>query len=318
MAPSGKWIEGIGPETRVEEAARRSLEPRLAAVAQCLPLAAHLAAHDIEHVHRLRVATRRAVAALKLYRELLGGKPARWMKKRLREIRRAAGDARDFDVLASRLAEDYGEPVAPIVELIAKERAAVQPAIVQIAQGCRRDDRFVRKTSKLLDGIRSPDMGNNSQWPIEFGKWAARQLSNLAAPFFEAMPNETSDVAALHQFRISAKALRYAIELVAPAFGHELRDELYPIVEELQERLGRVQDHVTARQRLQKWAEGDPADSPRQMLDELAEAEGRRLTDELREFHTWWNRDGVERVRAAFPPSTSSKDTEFHYVLPAS
>src|SRR2546421_3740321 len=100
MASSSKWIEGIGPETRIEEAARRSLEPRLAAVGHYLPMAAHLAEHDVEHVHRLRVATRRAVAALKLYRKLLPKKPARWMKKRLRKIRRAAGDARDLDVLA--------------------------------------------------------------------------------------------------------------------------------------------------------------------------------------------------------------------------
>src|SRR4051794_41529286 len=103
MAASGKWVEGIGPETPVEEAARKSLEPRLAAVARCLPLAAHLAEHDVEHVHRLRVATRRACAALKLYRELLPGKEARWLKRRLRKVRKAAGDARDLDVLSQRL-----------------------------------------------------------------------------------------------------------------------------------------------------------------------------------------------------------------------
>ncbi len=58
MVPRGKWIDGITPESRVEEAARRSLELRLATVAQCLPLAAHVAEYDVEHVHRLRVATR--------------------------------------------------------------------------------------------------------------------------------------------------------------------------------------------------------------------------------------------------------------------
>src|SRR5262245_27990506 len=126
MAASAKWIEGIGPESAVDDAARRSLEPRLSTVAHCLPLAAHLAEHDIEHVHRLRVATRRASAALKLYRDLLPRRARRWVKKRLRKIRRAAGDARDFDVLATRLVEDYGRRVAPIVEIVLTERAAVQ------------------------------------------------------------------------------------------------------------------------------------------------------------------------------------------------
>ena len=92
MLPSGKWIDGIDPDGSVEDAARRSLKARLTAVAQALPLAAHLADHDVEHVHRLRVATRRAIAALKLYRDWLPDKPARWLKKRLKKIRRAAGE----------------------------------------------------------------------------------------------------------------------------------------------------------------------------------------------------------------------------------
>src|SRR5262245_41447558 len=114
MPTSSKWIDGIGPETPVEEAARRSLEPRLAAVSHMLPMAAHLASHDIEHVHRLRVATRRATSALKLYRECVPPKRYRWLKKRLRSVRRAAGDARDLDVLAGRLMREYGERVMPV------------------------------------------------------------------------------------------------------------------------------------------------------------------------------------------------------------
>src|SRR5215213_8146493 len=115
MAASGKWIDGIGPETAVADAARRSLEVRLAVVANALPLAAHLSEHDIEHVHRLRVATRRAAAALKLYRDWLPRKPARWIKKRLRQIRRAASEIRDLDVLIERLQREGGIQSEPIL-----------------------------------------------------------------------------------------------------------------------------------------------------------------------------------------------------------
>src|SRR3954469_4344005 len=146
MSSNAKWIEGLGPDSSVEDAARRSLEPRLTAVAQLLPMAAHLAEHDIEHVHRLRVATRRATAALKLYRDCLSQKSRRWMSKRLRKIRQAAGDARHPDVLAGRRVGEYGDRVAPVIELIAVDRAAVQPAILRVAEGCREHDRFVRKT----------------------------------------------------------------------------------------------------------------------------------------------------------------------------
>ena len=46
----------------------------------------------MEKVHQLRVATRRAIAALKLYRDWLPQDEARWLSKRLKKIRRAAGD----------------------------------------------------------------------------------------------------------------------------------------------------------------------------------------------------------------------------------
>src|SRR6478735_8770942 len=157
MAASGKWIEGIGPESQVDEAACRSLEPRLSAVARYLPLAAHLAEHDIEHVHRLRVATRRASAALKLFRSCLPPKRRRWMKTRLRKIRLAVGDARDLDVFADRLAREYGDVVAPVVELVLAERTAAQPAILHIAQRCSHHDELATKTAELLAGVKLSD-----------------------------------------------------------------------------------------------------------------------------------------------------------------
>src|SRR3954454_15518570 len=153
MATSGKWIEGIGPETTVTDAARRSLELRLAVVAHMLPLAAHLAEHDIEHVHRLRVATRRAAAALKLYRDWLPQKSARWTKKRLRQIRRAASEARDLDVLIQRLHRESDPKAEPIVSFLAAKRLTAQPNIINLAEEMRRDDRFVRKSARLFSKI---------------------------------------------------------------------------------------------------------------------------------------------------------------------
>jgi CHAD domain-containing protein len=307
MAASGKWIDGIGPETRVEEAARRGLEARLRLVTYWLPLAAHLAEHDIEHVHRLRVATRRAVAAVKLYRDLLPWKSARWIKKRLRKVRQAAGDARDLDVLGARLKQEFGERVASVIALIAEKRSTVQPAIVHVAERCREDDRFVRKTSTLLSGIRSPETnGHAVEQPVLYRDWAATEFAKVARPFLDAMPDESADVVALHQFRIRAKALRYAIELVAPGFGPELREELYPIVEDLQERLGRIQDHVTAQSRLKDWGAKEDHEPRKTLLLQLADSEGLALNEKVCEFHAWWTPGRVDDVRRALPGSVST------------
>jgi CHAD domain-containing protein len=308
MSASSKWIEGLGPECSVAQAARRSVEPRLTAVTQALPMAAHLAAHDVEYVHRLRVATRRASAALKLYRNCICDKPARWMKKWLRKIRRAAGDARDLDVLADRLARDYGEPAAPIIDLIAKDREAVQPAILEVAERCRHEDWFVRKTAKLLKSIGKPKKEDSPNSDL-FRDWAKTEFAAVADQFTIAMPNGSSDPEELHQFRIGAKALRYAIELVAPAFGPELREETYPIIEELQERLGKVQDHVAAIDRCQLWSETTRSTLLRTRLDELMSAEGRGLADSIREFRAWWTDERAASICSQLNTEATARHT---------
>src|SRR5262249_58635227 len=105
-----KWVQGVSPDDRTTDVAVRTLQARLAAIQHYLPLAAEKAEEDVEHVHQLRVWTRRASAALKLYAGLLPRRRTARMKKQLKRLRRAANDARDCDVLARRLAEDHAHP----------------------------------------------------------------------------------------------------------------------------------------------------------------------------------------------------------------
>jgi CHAD domain-containing protein len=308
MTPSsGKWIEGINPAGSVADAARRSLEARLTAVAHALPLAAYLAEHDVEHVHRLRVSTRRAMAALELYRDFLPNKPARWLRKRLKKVRRAAGDARDLDVLGTRLQHTYSDRAAPVESFIHKERAGVQPAIVKAAERCRRGDRLVRKTGKLLDGIKST---NDSDVPT-FHAWAVERLDARAREFFETAPSDLADTTALHQFRIRGKELRYTIELLEAAFDRDMRKEYYPIVEELQERLGKVQDHAAAIDRLNGWADDVKDAEQAQHLRGLAEDERENLIEAVDDFRGWWTKERCEHLRAGLTKSTQADVSNF-------
>src|SRR5215470_7965644 len=163
MGPAGKWINGIAPDGSVVDAARVSLSARLTAVAHWLPLAAYHADQDIEHVHRLRVSTRRAVATLRLYRDWLPDKKRRSIKKRLKKIRRAAGDARDLDVLGDYVKTELAERAIPVLVDIKELRASAQPAILVEAEKCRQEDRFVRKIGELLDGIQPPNPTDDAQ-----------------------------------------------------------------------------------------------------------------------------------------------------------
>jgi CHAD domain-containing protein len=295
MSPNSKWIDGIDAEGRVADAARHSLEPRLTAVAQWLPLAAHFAEHDIEHVHRLRVSTRRAIAALRLYRDGLPKKSFRWLKKRLKRVRRAAGDARDLDVLGQRLAREHGDSARPVVALITEKRTAAQSAILEASEKCRRGDKYIRKTARLIERI--DQAGDTGPEPTRFRDWAADQLAAAADPFLKALPGDNADPATLHQFRIKAKELRYTIELVAPAFARELRNDVYPIVEELQERLGQIQDRVAASSILSDWADKVKGAGLQELLRELAAEEYAGLDESIADFRAWWTDERSDALR---------------------
>jgi CHAD domain-containing protein len=303
MNLGSKWIEGIRPDGGVPEAATLSLSARLAAVGHWLPLAASHADKDIEYVHQLRVSTRRATAALRIFREWLPPKKCRWLKKRLQQIRRAAGAARDFDVLTLRLADAFGDGGSPLLAEIAARRAAVQPAICEISERLLHDGLLARKVHKLLDGIgERGDQAGADRRPTNFRAWAEQRLGLVAGEFFDAMPADSADTAALHQFRIRAKALRYAIELLAPAFGPELRREHYRVVEEAQERLGKVNDCVVG---ARHWCELSAAAADANLcraLEQLAERDRNHLAQELEAFRQWWNPERVEILRRGLLP----------------
>src|SRR5262245_16207437 len=97
MPADGKWIEGLNSDMPLGKAARRVFAARLAAVTKHWRPAVEQP-NDPENVHQLRVATRRASAAVDIFGDLLPKRLFRRLKKRLRQLRRSAGAARDWDV----------------------------------------------------------------------------------------------------------------------------------------------------------------------------------------------------------------------------
>src|SRR5919204_6722773 len=99
----GKWIPDLTAATPLADAARRVLIVRLEAVRDYLARALSDSDKDPEYVHQLRVATRRARAALDIFAPCLPAKTYKTAKKHLKGIRRAAGEARDWDVFLASL-----------------------------------------------------------------------------------------------------------------------------------------------------------------------------------------------------------------------
>lgn len=296
-----KWVLDITPDDPIRDVAVHTLQARLAAVQHYLPLAAEKAEEDIEYVHELRVWTRRAEAALELYADFLPHRRAVGVAKQLKRLRRVANDARDYDVLAQRLAKDRSHPEAEqwLVKVRA-QRVEAQPPIVAMHKRLQHHDRFARRVEKLLRRIRSHGRKKIKAEKPCFGDWARARLRQLVEHYFEAIPVKGCDEAVLHQFRIRGKRLRYAMELLAGPFLPGFRENLYPLVETLQDKLGEINDGVTEQARLCRQIAETSAAREAEHLRRLLADEEARLEQSRQAFFAWCTPRFLERLHAEF------------------
>ncbi|HEY3789853.1 MAG TPA: CHAD domain-containing protein [Urbifossiella sp.] len=247
--PDGKWIDGLHPEMPIAEAARLVLAARFSVVQEHLAPAAETPYADREYVHQLRVGTRRAKAALEVFRDDLSKKVQKKAKAVLRTIRKAAGTARDWDVFveslesARPLQDAAGKPTLDfLLGYALGERSAAQAELV---------DAFEEVNSQLLE--LGPAITEHIREPHDksFGELAEDQLHLDMDEFHRAVEADPHEPAELHKLRILGKHLRYSIEIFAPCFDASLKEHLYPAVEALQEQLGELQDAVVGIERLE-------------------------------------------------------------------
>lgn len=252
----GKWIAGLEPEMRAAEAARVVLAGRLAAVKEWLATARGSsgdAQRDPEHVHQLRVSTRRADAAVRIFRGCLTGSMYRRMRTALRGLRQAAGAARDWDVflleMQARRSAASAEEAAGLDLLVGYglgRRQAVQANLdVAMERGGEDIEDLDRRT-----GRERRERGTRADESERLATLARKSVAELVEKLNRAVERDLADYDNLHQVRIAGKRLRYALEVLACCFGPELRERWYPQVEEMQELLGAANDSQVAQQRL--------------------------------------------------------------------
>lgn len=310
MKRKGKWIEVESPDEPVEQVAAHALEARLDRVGRQLQLAAKNAKEDVEHVHQLRVATRRAVATMEIFAGLLPPKRSLWIDKQLRRVRKAAGDARDLDVLAMRVNElverEPESPWEPLAEKIAAKRRKAQGPIEDIYDRLHGKD-FSEKQREFLERIRLRTNIDKLSRPT-FACAARKAMRPLVDDFFIASEGDFSDYRALHAFRIESKQLRYAMEIFAGAFDRSFRTGLYPLVEQLQEKLGEINDHATAKAMFDAWTKESPEPDLAEALAAMSEREVKAMDTSRRAFFDWWTTDRKDELRRRFAKRLSLDD----------
>ena len=312
MKSSSKWIVSDAGTTPVVRVADRTLRKRLLAVWTILPRACEPAG-DPEQVHQLRVATRRALAALKAFDKLLPAKRRAWFEKQLSRLRRAAGEARDLDVLTSRLTHDLqrGSPRpsrtatvsaggqtarSRLVAMLSRQRVVSRQPIRDRYERLLEAD-WSQRTERLLERL--------GRQPLErkqptFAAYARRRFRPLVGHFFAAADRRIRTAEELHTFRIEGKKIRYILEIFATVFPERVRSRCYAALEQLQETLGDFTDHAAAADRFRRWSRDDAAAAHRDVLERLRRHEQQLANRARKDFAKWWDGDRRLSLRRTF------------------
>jgi CHAD domain-containing protein len=303
----GKWISELEATTPVADAARHILTVRLEAVRDFLPLALQQVDNDPEHVHQLRVGTRRARAALDIFACCLPSRVYKGACKHLRNVRQVAGEARDWDVFLANLmhwARTHQRRRRPgldcLVGYLVAKREAAQLQLEQAGKDY--PFAFERFLAETVAAVHKP----NDLRLRTLADLALPRLTGLLRELNKAASLDLEDYEHLHWVRILGKKLRYAMEVFADCFAPAFRAELYPAVEAMQEILGNANDSYVACRRLEalsgrlqvlapvEWERHRPG------LEDLLQYHQRRLPQERERFRDWWVRWCQSGGEAAF------------------
>ena len=293
MAASDKWIVSDHRDLPVGQVAAATLRTRFDAVWVELRAACAMP-HHAEHVHQLRVATRRAIAACDVFRDAIPAKRRDWFEKRLRRLRRIAGEARDLDVLTARLTNDDAALArSRLVAMLSKQRQTSRAPIREQLEKFIDID-WPSRVDRLIANVRE------RRRQSDFRSFARRRFKPMVASFFENADRKLRRSDEIHALRIEGKKLRYALEIFAPVFPDRGLSRCQKSLEQLQKTLGDFTDHASAADRFGRWARSADAGPNRDMLVSLCDDENRQADVARKAFSKWWNPSRRRSLRRRF------------------
>lgn len=211
---------------------------------------------DIEELHDMRVAVRRMRAALRMFRPFLDTTAYKPFRKALRRTGRILGTVRDLDV--------FREKAQRYLDALPHERRSELDLLLaawQTAHDAARDRMFALLDSRAYAQLKK----EFARFLATPGAGAPQPPAAGAAPLphrvREAVPplvlasyaavraydghveGTDTPLPRLHQLRITAKGLRYALEFFREVLPAEV-ESLIDRIKKLQEHLGNLQDAV--------------------------------------------------------------------------
>ena len=229
---------------------------------------------DIEFLHDLRVASRRARSLLGEVKKVLPIRRLRPLVRELRWLGAVTGPCRDLDVFLldlegdrSLLPADAAGQLAPVVDLVRRDRTAVHRRLVRSLRSrrfVRLADRWAATATWARDGAGAPASAGD---PV--GEVAGRRIRRAYRRILtrgERLP-DPPPAEALHRLRIDAKKLRYLLELFGGLYPPKRLERLVKRLRRLQDLLGEHNDLAVQRSHLEEISRRlDPAGGGAQTL----------------------------------------------------
>lgn len=249
MSRPSKWFVVRNTEQPAITVARRCLRNRLRHVWRMLRAATFHDIDQLEAVHQLRVASRRASTALDMFEPVQELLPATavsedrvWVSRQLKKLRRVAGEARDADVLRQyyERVPTKDQPPQKLCRLLDMRSRETRKPVRKLLDKLRRKN-FPARVIALLREMQVADQAQPT-----FRDFARATICQLWEKYAATAKADLQDIEKLHEFRIETKEFRYALELFVSALPKELSETFYPRVSELQEALGTINDHAVA------------------------------------------------------------------------
>ena len=206
-------------------------------------------AKDIEHVHQLRVSSRRLRSAFPLFQVCLPNKQAKSWLNQIRHITGSLGHARDLDVQIDFLEkyvqtlEDkrYEPGIRRIILRLNQQRQMTQSDVVHVLSKLEQKN-TLQVMKNYLESADSP--GNDAgSYPISLYRLAYKAISKRLKTYlsYDQFVHLPDCIKELHEMRIAAKELRYTMEIFAPIYLTGLRSS-YQVMRKTQDLLGAIHD----------------------------------------------------------------------------
>jgi CHAD domain-containing protein len=318
-----KEIVGIECEGAATEAVALVLAPRLEEM--WLLRKAALDFRDPEGVHDMRVASRRLRSALRDFAPHLRKTKMAAPVRQLKEIADKLGVVRDYDVaiIALEKLQKKADPElsSGLQKIIDDRKAKLGPARKELVQALNYE-----KLSALKRNFRNaveaavvpqrpstpPASGTTRKRGASYKVYARSTLLKLLKELEALSPSlfEPQKVKPLHEMRIAAKRLRYAMELFAACWGDQLGVFSHQMAQ-MQSSLGELHDcdlwieHFGKRlSGFKKKASSERATSKDErdamiwLLSHFSRLRTKHFRAALQRWHEWEEKDFCNRLTA--------------------